>query len=183
VVREFGYARDIIGAAGVPQGSFTYHFRSKEAFCLEVFDIYAAQLHRMLDETLLKRDLAPLARLEAYFNACIRSINRSGLGKGCLLGNFSVEASEHSESIRQRLLEAFAHLQTSVSACLQEAVERGDIPANCACDDLAALVIATMEGAALRMRVDPDCVYLDKLEGLLMQTVRGYAGERDGGRF
>ncbi|MFM0204062.1 TetR family transcriptional regulator C-terminal domain-containing protein [Paraburkholderia fungorum] len=106
-----------------------------------------------------------------------------GTRKGCLLGNFSVEASEHSESIRQRLLEVFAHLQSSVSACLQEAVERGDIPANCACDDLAALVIATMEGAALRMRVDPDCVYLDKLEGLLMQTVRGYAGERDGGRF
>jgi len=38
VVLEKGYCgasvRDIIQAAEVPQGSFTNHFRSKEAFCL-----------------------------------------------------------------------------------------------------------------------------------------------------
>src|SRR5690242_9670269 len=42
VVHERGFAgasvRDIIEAAGVPQGSFTNHFASKEAFCLEVLD-------------------------------------------------------------------------------------------------------------------------------------------------
>ena len=39
VVHERGYTgasvRDIVEAAGVPQGSFTNHFISKEAFCLE----------------------------------------------------------------------------------------------------------------------------------------------------
>ena len=40
VVHERGFAgasvRDIVQAAGVPQGSFTNHFASKEAFGLEV---------------------------------------------------------------------------------------------------------------------------------------------------
>ena len=40
VVHAHGYAgasvRDIVQAAGVPQESFTNHFRLKEAFCLEV---------------------------------------------------------------------------------------------------------------------------------------------------
>jgi TetR/AcrR family transcriptional repressor of nem operon len=42
VVFERGYcgasARDIVQAAGVPQVSFTNHFRSKEAFSLEVLE-------------------------------------------------------------------------------------------------------------------------------------------------
>ena len=40
VVHERGFGgasvRDIVHAAGVPQGSFTNHFTSKEAFGLEV---------------------------------------------------------------------------------------------------------------------------------------------------
>ena len=42
VVHERGYAgasvRDIVHAAGVPQGSFTNHFATKEAFGLEILD-------------------------------------------------------------------------------------------------------------------------------------------------
>ena len=36
--------RDICAAAGAPQGSFTNHFRSKEAFAQEVLDRYFANL-------------------------------------------------------------------------------------------------------------------------------------------
>ncbi len=43
-VHEVGYARagvrEITAAAGVPQGSFTNHFRSKEAFGLAILDRY-----------------------------------------------------------------------------------------------------------------------------------------------
>ena len=35
--------RDICAAAGAPQGSFTNHFRSKEAFTQEVLDRYFAE--------------------------------------------------------------------------------------------------------------------------------------------
>ena len=42
VVHERGFSgasvRDIVQAAGVPQGSFTNHFASKEAFGLEVIE-------------------------------------------------------------------------------------------------------------------------------------------------
>jgi TetR/AcrR family transcriptional repressor of nem operon len=42
VVLERGYCgasvRDIVHAAGAPQGSFTNHFASKDAFCLELLN-------------------------------------------------------------------------------------------------------------------------------------------------
>src|SRR6267378_8526978 len=51
VVHERGFAgasvRDIVEAAKVPQGSFTNHFASKEAFCLEILDLYFKDVRSM----------------------------------------------------------------------------------------------------------------------------------------
>ena len=56
VVLERGYVgasvRDIVEAAGVPQGSFTNHFDSKEAFALEILELYFADSCVVIRETL-----------------------------------------------------------------------------------------------------------------------------------
>ena len=44
--------RDICAAAGAPQGSFTNHFRSKEAFAVEVLDQYFDYLKGLVSEAL-----------------------------------------------------------------------------------------------------------------------------------
>ncbi len=69
VVHERGFGgasvRDIVQAAGVPQGSFTNHFASKEAFGLEVIDRYFANATNTMRETLRNDALPPLQRLRA----------------------------------------------------------------------------------------------------------------------
>ena len=66
VVHERGFAgasvRDIVQAAGVPQGSFTNHFASKEAFGLEVIELYLASARRVIGETLRNDALPPGGR-------------------------------------------------------------------------------------------------------------------------
>src|SRR3954468_24751129 len=73
VVHVHGYAgasvRDIVQAAGVPQGSFTNHFVSKEAFGLEVIDLYFARSRENIARTLRNDALPPLQRLRAYIEA------------------------------------------------------------------------------------------------------------------
>jgi AcrR family transcriptional regulator len=61
--RGFGGAsvRDIVKAAGVPQGSFTNHFVSKEAFGLEILQRYYKREHQ--GATLRNDSLPPLRRL------------------------------------------------------------------------------------------------------------------------
>ncbi len=70
VVLERGYVgasvRDIVEAAGVPQGSFTNHFASKEAFSLEILDLYFANNRGVMGNTLRNEGLSPLKRLRAY---------------------------------------------------------------------------------------------------------------------
>jgi AcrR family transcriptional regulator len=58
--------RDIAIAARVPQGSFTNHFRSKEAFGLLVLDRYAERIDAIMRETLGDEARAPAERLRAY---------------------------------------------------------------------------------------------------------------------
>src|ERR1700716_540248 len=80
VVLERGYVgasvRDIVEAAGVPQGCFTNHFASKEAFLLEILDLYFANSRVVIGETLRKDALPPLKRLRAYVDASITAIRK-----------------------------------------------------------------------------------------------------------
>jgi TetR/AcrR family transcriptional repressor of nem operon len=62
VVHEQGFSvasvRDIVAAAGVPQGSFTNNFASKETFGLEP---YFADVRTTIDATLGERGVATTA--------------------------------------------------------------------------------------------------------------------------
>src|SRR3984957_17325625 len=73
VVHERGFSgasvRDIVQAAGVPQGSFTNHFASKEAFGLEILELYLPGTPRNVAETLRNDERPPLERLAAYIDA------------------------------------------------------------------------------------------------------------------
>src|ERR1700758_5135531 len=148
VVHERGYTgasvRDIVEAAGVPQGSFTNHFISKEAFCLEVLDLYFEDVRAMIQRTLRNDSLAPPKRLHAFVDAQIRYLNRVGWRNGCLIGNFSAEASEHSEVIRKRLVEIYEEMRRAVAYCLKAAVKSGELPRNSECNDLAGFLIASL---------------------------------------
>src|SRR5450755_458808 len=99
--RGFGGAsvRDIVQAAGVPQGSFTNHFTSKEAFGLEVIDLYYANALDGIRLTLRNDDLPPLQRLRAYIDNGKNRLNKDSMKNGCLFGNFTAEASDCSEPI------------------------------------------------------------------------------------
>src|ERR1700756_2680828 len=95
VVFEQGYfgagVRDIVRAAGVPQGSFTNHFASKEAFGLEVLDLYHARGSKMMRETLGNEALSPLGRIRAFVDAYRSLFRQHGCQHGCLCGNFAAE--------------------------------------------------------------------------------------------
>lgn len=153
VVHERGFAgasvRDIVQAAGVPQGSFTNHFVSKEMFGLEILDLYNVNSQPMLDETLLNQALAPLARLRSYFDWHKEFLDGGCLKNGCLYGNFAAEASEHSDIIRNRLVEIFAGLQTQIADCLKQAIAAGELHGDFEYEKTALFIVSSLQGAML----------------------------------
>jgi TetR/AcrR family transcriptional regulator, transcriptional repressor for nem operon len=153
VVHERGFAgasvRDIVQAAGVPQGSFTNHFASKEAFGLEILELYFANSQETVRNTLRNDALTPLKRLGDYIDWSLSRICLNQTRNGCLLGNFALEASDHSDVIRQRVVEIFAELQQSLEYCLTAAIRAGELPADFDCNDVAGFIVASLQGAIL----------------------------------
>jgi len=175
VVHERGFAgasvRDIVQAAGVPQGSFTNHFASKEAFGLEVLDLYYARGSELMRETLRNDALPPLQRLGAYIDATKDRLNRNGMRSGCLYGNFTAEASDHSEILRQRLVEIFAEVQASFAYCLRAAVKAGELSPNLDCDEIAAFIVSSLQGANLLAKAQRSPVPIERFKQILFSTI------------
>ncbi|AKU97768.1 Transcriptional regulator, TetR family [Labilithrix luteola] len=149
--RGFGASsvRDIVQAAGVPQGSFTNHFSSKEAFGLEVIDAYYAMTSTAVRATLRNDALPPLARLRAWIENQLTFLAKDQMRKGCLYGNMSAEASEHSEAIRLRIAGIFAENKESVAYCLRAAVKAKELAADTDVDEIAGFIISSLQGAIL----------------------------------
>ena len=175
VVHERGFAgasvRDIVQAAGVPQGSFTNHFASKEAFGLEILDLYYANSCSTQSLTLRNEALPPLQRLRSYIEASRDRLNRDGMRTGCLLGNFTAESSEHSEPIRERLVEIYGETQQAIAECLVAAVADGSLPADTDCQDMAGVIQTSIQGAILMAKAQHSTAPMDRLLKLLFEKL------------
>jgi TetR/AcrR family transcriptional repressor of nem operon len=171
--RGFGGAsvRDIVEAAGVPQGSFTNHFASKEAFGLEIIELYFARNSEVTRATLRNDSLPPLERLGVYIDAAKARLSKDNMRNGCLFGNFTAEASDHSEAIRQRLVEIFAEVQASVAYCLRAAVNAGELPPDFNCDDVAGFVVSSLQGANLLAKAQRSPVPVERFKQILFAKV------------
>src|SRR6266851_10516741 len=86
VMFKVGYqaatVRDICAAAGAPQGSFTNHFRSKEAFAGEVLDRYFDHVKALVAEALDNRDRSPRQRLMRYLDIITERLEADDFARG-----------------------------------------------------------------------------------------------------
>jgi TetR/AcrR family transcriptional repressor of nem operon len=146
--------QSIVEMADVPKGSFYNFFPSKEAFAAEVIDAYSNRGQERLRGYLLNEDVAPRARLEAYFDDRIEALRAAQYVRGCLMGNFSAEAADQSALIREGLTKHFGAWCDLLEACIAEAQKQGEIGNQFAASLLAKFVLNSWEGALLRMRAE-----------------------------
>jgi len=183
VVHRHGFngasVRDIVQAAGVPQGSFTNHFASKEAFGLEVIGLYFTNAQESIRLTLRNDELPPLQRVRAYIDASKNRLNKDGMRNGCLFGNFTAEACDASELIRLRLVEVYAEVQAAFAYCLRAAVKAGEVAPGLDCDETAAFIVASLQGANLLAKAQRSPVPVERFKEILFSTVLRRVGNAD----
>jgi TetR/AcrR family transcriptional repressor of nem operon len=175
VVLAQGYSgasvRDIVRAAGVPQGSFTNHFTSKEAFAQEVLDLYFVMVRNNVEKTLRNDSLPPLRRLRAWFDLQIAFLKKAEFRTGCLIGNFSIEASDQSELIRQRLTEFFKDIHDSIVYCLKAAVDAGELSPSTDIREVASFLYSSWHGAILQSKVELSIRPLERFKRVLFSQI------------
>jgi TetR/AcrR family transcriptional repressor of nem operon len=162
--------RDICEAAGVPLGSFTNHFRSKEAFAEEVLDRYFAHLKGLVKQALDDQSLTPRQRLQHYLEIISGVLAEDKWNRGCLIGDLSLESSQ-SKRLRKRLETIFQEWQAPFASCIAEAQTAEEIDSTFDPTDLAEFLLASWEGAILRMKVERGPAPLDRFRNIVFQTV------------
>jgi TetR/AcrR family transcriptional regulator, transcriptional repressor for nem operon len=175
VMFRLGYqgasVRDICSAAGVPQGSFTNHFRSKEAFAGEVLDRYFARAKAVVKEALDDKSLTPRQRLKRYLDLISGILKDARWNRGCLIGDFSLETTFQSKLLRERLEAIFQEWHAPFALCIAEAQTVGEIDSTFDPTDLAEFLLASWEGAILRMKVERGPAALDRFKKIVFQTI------------
>lgn len=163
--------RDIAAEAAAPHGSFTNHFGSKEAFAYEVLDRYFDNLQHTVAQELGDQSRSPRARLRSYLDATTRILEQGGFNRGCLIGDFSLEAAPQSEMIRTRLAAIFREWCAPFAACIAEGQAANEISSTFAPEELAEFLLSSWEGAILRMKVERTAEPLERFKRIAFATV------------
>ncbi|WP_088348397.1 MULTISPECIES: TetR/AcrR family transcriptional regulator [Rhodomicrobium] len=163
--------RAIVAEVPAPQGSFTNHFRSKEEFARAVLDHYFEDLKLLVAEALGDESRTPRERLRNYLDIITDRLAKAEFSRGCLIGDFSLEAAPVSEMLRTRLEEIFLEWCSSFAACIAEGQAAGDIEAAIPAEDLAEFLLSSWQGAILRMKVTRTAEPLERFKRIAFSTI------------
>jgi TetR/AcrR family transcriptional repressor of nem operon len=163
---EHGYndlgVQALLATTRTPKGSFYHHFKDKEDFALQVVDQYMREVHAGLDDCLGDESRPPLERVRCFFERTQEHYRSEGY-MGCLLGGLGQELSGVSDVFRRTIEKCFSEIAGRIAVCLEEARERGDLPAGSDPQHMAGLLVDCWEGAALRSRLRRDAAPLNAM--------------------
>lgn len=163
--------RDIVAEAQAPQGSFTNHFVSKEAFAIEVLDQYFDYVKGLAASALDDKALSPRARLRRYLDIITGKLEAGHFKRGCLIGDFSLETTQTSEPLRTRLAAIYEEWLTPFADCIAQAQRAGELADDFPPRELADFLLSSWQGAILRMKVERSAAPLERFKTIAFATV------------
>jgi TetR/AcrR family transcriptional repressor of nem operon len=164
---------DIMQATGLQKGGIYRHFESKEALALEAFDYAVQQMAGRFSAALEGREHA-VDRLHAVVDVFARLHDDPPVPGGCPMLNTAVESDDGNPALRARARTAMDGLRTLVRQTVRKGIPRGEVRADVDGDQLATLLICTLEGGVALSRLYGEGVHLQRAA----DAMRRYLDER-----
>lgn len=139
---------EILGAAGVPKGSFYHYFKSKERFGEALLDHYVDDYLARLDALLAGPGTAA-QRLMAYWDSWIESGSDDSASCSCLVVKLSGEVADMSEAMRLALLNGTNLIVERIATCLRAGAADGSLQTDVDPQAMAQTLYQMWLGAAL----------------------------------
>jgi TetR/AcrR family transcriptional regulator, transcriptional repressor for nem operon len=148
--------------ASAGQGSMYHHFEGKEALALAAIERSTEDLYQAAEADLSKPSTA-VARIAAYL-----SRERQVL-RGCRAGMLTQDPDVVANSkLRRPLQKMFARLQQRVASVLEEGKIDGELERTMSAQDIAATVIAVLQGGYVLARAENSVEPFDRaIRGVL----------------
>ena len=146
--------QEILESAGVPKGSFYFHFKSKEDMGLALIDYYAEGLGSRWQTFLEASETRHIKRLENFFEETRIRQEQEECKSGCPIGNLTQEMGVLNDAFQARLKRVFSGVKAAIKTCLAQAQVEGDINPALDPDATADFILNSWEGALLRMKAE-----------------------------
>ena len=139
---------DIMRETGLEKGGIYNHFSSKEQLALESFD-YAYGLIQERVRQALSGKFNAIERLLAIVSVFQGIVEDPQVAGGCPILNTAIEADDANEVLRDRARSAMDNWRTTIHRIVNKGIERQEIRPGVNADEVASILIATLEGAIM----------------------------------
>lgn len=151
---------NILAHTGVTKGALYHHFPNKTELGYAVID-------EVIAEQIVRSFIQPLEQVEDGISALIALLQNSGdaftlrdIELGCPLGNLAQEMAAIDEGFRVRLNKIYESWHGAIMHAVETGQQNGSIRPDVKPEQVAVMVVATMEGCLSAGKISQD---LDKL--------------------
>jgi AcrR family transcriptional regulator len=152
---------DIMRETGLEKGGIYNHFSSKEQLALESFD-YAYGLIQQRVRQALSGKFNAIERLLAIVSVFQGIVEDPQVAGGCPILNTAIEADDANEVLRDRARSAMDNWRTTIHRIVNKGIERQQIRPGVDADEVASIVISTLEGAIMLSNLYKDPLHIQR---------------------
>jgi len=152
---------DIMRETGLEKGGIYNHFSSKEQLALESFD-YAYELVRQRVRQALAGKFNAIERLLAIVSVFQSEVEDPPVAGGCPILNTAIEADDANEELRDRARAAMDDWRATIHRIVSKGIERQEIRPGIDADEVASILIATLEGAVMLSSLYKDSIHMKR---------------------
>jgi len=152
---------DIMRETGLEKGGIYNHFSSKEQLALESFD-YAYGLIQERVRQALSGKFNAIERLLAIVSVFQGIVEDPQVAGGCPILNTAIEADDANEVLRDRARSAMDNWRTTIHRIVNKGIERQQIRPGVDADEVASILIATLEGAIMLSNLYKDPLHIQR---------------------
>jgi TetR/AcrR family transcriptional repressor of nem operon len=152
---------EILGAAGVPKGSFYHWFASKDAFGEAMLQAYFATYLAEMDATFAHEDETAVGRLMDYWQGWRRTQSLNDCEGKCLAVKLGAEVADLSEPMRRALEQGTGAIVERIAAMLEAGAIDGSVVAFRDSKAVAQSLYGLWVGASVLTKIHRDPTPMD----------------------
>jgi TetR/AcrR family transcriptional regulator, transcriptional repressor for nem operon len=152
---------EVLGAAGVPKGSFYHWFSSKDAFGEAMMRSYFTDYLAEMDAVLARTDASAAERLMAYWRSWREGQSLEDCQGKCLAVKLGAEVADLSEPMRLALKEGTTAIIDRVERTIDEGLSDGSLAVDGGSRAVAQTLYDMWLGASVMAKIHRDPAPMD----------------------
>ena len=160
-----GYAgssiSDLMRVTGLQKGGIYNHFKSKDELSLQAFDYAIGQI-RNYYRAAWKNKRHAIERLMAIIDVFRHYTNNPIIPGGCPMLNTAVESDDGNPILRERAQKAMDSWRELFRQIINKGIQRREIRPNIDADEVASIIISTLEGAVMMSGLYKDGIHIER---------------------